>query len=170
MRGLSVPREPRDRPIHAETASWHGLADPFDPIEAMRHSAAELREFSTDLAPLGSPRGEKENSGKSAEGTKHGRVSRSGTPRRASSTGYRQHDHRQTFPRHRTPVPAPKRAMASAMTGQPPIIINAAMATRTAEAFGDEAADARGGQTGNEQPDRHATDGQIVGPASIPCD
>ena len=25
------------------TASWHGLADPFDPVEALRHSAAYLR-------------------------------------------------------------------------------------------------------------------------------
>jgi hypothetical protein len=25
------------------TASWHGLVDPFDPIEALRHSAAYLR-------------------------------------------------------------------------------------------------------------------------------
>jgi soluble lytic murein transglycosylase-like protein len=25
------------------TASWHGLADPFDPIEVLRHSAAYLR-------------------------------------------------------------------------------------------------------------------------------
>jgi hypothetical protein len=28
-----------------QTASWHGLADPFDPIEALRHSAGYLREF-----------------------------------------------------------------------------------------------------------------------------
>jgi len=27
------------------TASWHGLVDPFDPIEALRHSAAYLREL-----------------------------------------------------------------------------------------------------------------------------
>ena len=28
-----------------QTAGWHGLADPFDPIEALRHSAAYLREL-----------------------------------------------------------------------------------------------------------------------------
>jgi hypothetical protein len=28
-----------------QTADWHGLADPFDPIEALRHSAAYLREL-----------------------------------------------------------------------------------------------------------------------------
>jgi soluble lytic murein transglycosylase-like protein len=27
------------------TASWHGLGDPFNPIEALRHSAAYLREL-----------------------------------------------------------------------------------------------------------------------------
>jgi soluble lytic murein transglycosylase-like protein len=27
------------------TATWHGLADPFDPIESLRHSAAYLREL-----------------------------------------------------------------------------------------------------------------------------
>ena len=27
------------------TASWHGLSDPFDPIESLRHSAAYLREL-----------------------------------------------------------------------------------------------------------------------------
>jgi soluble lytic murein transglycosylase-like protein len=27
------------------TADWHGLADPFDPIEALRHSAGYLREL-----------------------------------------------------------------------------------------------------------------------------
>jgi soluble lytic murein transglycosylase-like protein len=27
------------------TASWHGLADPFDPMESLRHSAACLREL-----------------------------------------------------------------------------------------------------------------------------
>jgi hypothetical protein len=32
-----------------QTASWHGLADPFDPFEALRHSAAYLREL-TGLA------------------------------------------------------------------------------------------------------------------------
>ena len=38
------------------TASWHGLADPFEPIEALRHSAAYLRNCSTDLAILDSRR------------------------------------------------------------------------------------------------------------------
>ena len=28
-----------------QTASWHGLSDRFDPIEALRHSAAYLREL-----------------------------------------------------------------------------------------------------------------------------
>jgi soluble lytic murein transglycosylase-like protein len=34
------------------TASWHGLVDPFDPIEALRHSAAYLRELWIGLAIL----------------------------------------------------------------------------------------------------------------------
>jgi soluble lytic murein transglycosylase-like protein len=28
-----------------QTAGWHGLANPFDPIEALRHSAGYLREL-----------------------------------------------------------------------------------------------------------------------------
>ena len=35
------------------TASWHGLADPFDPIEALRHSAAYLRELVDQFGNLG---------------------------------------------------------------------------------------------------------------------
>ena len=35
------------------TASWHGLADPFDPIEALRHSAAYLRELLDQFGNLG---------------------------------------------------------------------------------------------------------------------
>jgi soluble lytic murein transglycosylase-like protein len=35
------------------TASWHGLADPFDPIEALRHSAAYLRELLNQFGNLG---------------------------------------------------------------------------------------------------------------------
>ena len=35
------------------TASWHGLADPFDPIEALRHSAAYLRELLDRFGNLG---------------------------------------------------------------------------------------------------------------------
>src|ERR1700751_1096813 len=35
------------------TASWHGLADPFDPIEALRHSAAYLRELVNQFGNLG---------------------------------------------------------------------------------------------------------------------
>jgi hypothetical protein len=35
------------------TASWHGLADPFDPIEALRHSAAYLRELLNRFGNLG---------------------------------------------------------------------------------------------------------------------
>src|SRR6202035_2773403 len=31
------------------TASWHGLADPFEPVEALRHSAAYLRELLDNL-------------------------------------------------------------------------------------------------------------------------
>jgi hypothetical protein len=36
-----------------QTASWHGLADPFDPIEALRHSAAYLRELRERFGNLG---------------------------------------------------------------------------------------------------------------------
>ncbi len=36
-----------------QTASWHGLADPFDPIEALRHSAAYLRELRDRFGNLG---------------------------------------------------------------------------------------------------------------------
>jgi hypothetical protein len=35
------------------TADWHGLADPFDPIEALRHSAAYLRELRDRFGNLG---------------------------------------------------------------------------------------------------------------------
>ena len=35
------------------TASWHGLADPFDPIESLRHSAAYLRELVDQFGNLG---------------------------------------------------------------------------------------------------------------------
>jgi soluble lytic murein transglycosylase-like protein len=35
------------------TASWHGLADPFDPVEALRHSAAYLRELLNRFGNLG---------------------------------------------------------------------------------------------------------------------
>jgi hypothetical protein len=35
------------------TASWHCLADPFDPIEALRHSAAYLRELVNQFGKLG---------------------------------------------------------------------------------------------------------------------
>src|SRR6516162_5301301 len=35
------------------TASWHGLADPFNPIEALRHSAAYLRELLDRFGNLG---------------------------------------------------------------------------------------------------------------------
>jgi hypothetical protein len=35
------------------TASWHGLADPFDPIEALRHSAGYLRELRDRFGNLG---------------------------------------------------------------------------------------------------------------------
>ena len=35
------------------TASWHGLADPFDPIEALRHSAGYLRELRDQFGNLG---------------------------------------------------------------------------------------------------------------------
>jgi soluble lytic murein transglycosylase-like protein len=35
------------------TASWHDLADPFDPIEALRHSAAYLRELVNQFGNLG---------------------------------------------------------------------------------------------------------------------
>ena len=34
------------------TASWHGLADPFDPMESLRHSAAYLRELLNRFGPL----------------------------------------------------------------------------------------------------------------------
>ena len=36
-----------------QTASWHGLADPFDPIEALRHSASYLRELHAQFGNLG---------------------------------------------------------------------------------------------------------------------
>ena len=35
------------------TASWHGLADPFDPMESLRHSAAYLRELLNRFGNLG---------------------------------------------------------------------------------------------------------------------
>ena len=35
------------------TASWHGLADPFEPVEALRHSAAYLRELLDRFGNLG---------------------------------------------------------------------------------------------------------------------
>jgi soluble lytic murein transglycosylase-like protein len=35
------------------TASWHGLANPFDPVEALRHSAAYLRELLDRFGNLG---------------------------------------------------------------------------------------------------------------------
>ena len=35
------------------TASWHGLADPFDPIEALRHSAEYLRQLREQFGNLG---------------------------------------------------------------------------------------------------------------------
>jgi len=35
------------------TASWHGLVDPFDPIEALRHSAAYLHELLGRFGNLG---------------------------------------------------------------------------------------------------------------------
>ena len=36
-----------------QTASWHGLADPFDPIEALRHSAGYLLELRDRFGNLG---------------------------------------------------------------------------------------------------------------------
>jgi soluble lytic murein transglycosylase-like protein len=35
------------------TASWHGLADPLDPIESLRHSSAYLRELLNQFGNLG---------------------------------------------------------------------------------------------------------------------
>jgi len=35
------------------TADWHGLADPFDPIEALKHSASYLRELREKFGNLG---------------------------------------------------------------------------------------------------------------------
>ena len=35
------------------TASWHGLADPLDPIEALRHSASYLQELLNQFGNLG---------------------------------------------------------------------------------------------------------------------
>jgi Transglycosylase SLT domain len=35
------------------TADWHGLADPFDPIEALKHSASYLRELRDKFGNLG---------------------------------------------------------------------------------------------------------------------
>jgi hypothetical protein len=36
-----------------QTASWHGLSNRFDPIEALRHSAAYLRELMNQFGNLG---------------------------------------------------------------------------------------------------------------------
>jgi len=36
-----------------QTASWHGLADPFNPVEALRHSASYLRELRDQFGNLG---------------------------------------------------------------------------------------------------------------------
>ena len=36
-----------------QTADWHGLADPFDPIEALQHSARYLRELREKFGNLG---------------------------------------------------------------------------------------------------------------------
>jgi hypothetical protein len=36
-----------------QTAGWHGLANPFDPIEALRHSAGYLRELRDRFGNLG---------------------------------------------------------------------------------------------------------------------
>jgi hypothetical protein len=36
-----------------QTASWHGLADPFDPIQALHHSAVYLRELRDRFGNLG---------------------------------------------------------------------------------------------------------------------
>jgi Transglycosylase SLT domain len=36
-----------------QTAGWHGLVDPFDPIEALRHSAGYLRELRDRFGNLG---------------------------------------------------------------------------------------------------------------------
>jgi soluble lytic murein transglycosylase-like protein len=36
-----------------QTASWHGLADPFDPTEALRHSASYLRKLRDQFGNLG---------------------------------------------------------------------------------------------------------------------
>src|SRR5436853_5287570 len=36
-----------------QTATWHGLADPFDPIEALHHSAVYLRELRDRFGNLG---------------------------------------------------------------------------------------------------------------------
>ena len=54
MRALSAPREPQESlNLCRATASWHGLADPFDPIESLRHSAAYLRELMDQFGNLG---------------------------------------------------------------------------------------------------------------------
>jgi Transglycosylase SLT domain len=36
-----------------QTASWHGLADPFDPIQALHHSASYLHDLLTQFGNLG---------------------------------------------------------------------------------------------------------------------
>jgi hypothetical protein len=36
-----------------QTASWHGLADPFNPVDALRHSARYLRELRDQFGNLG---------------------------------------------------------------------------------------------------------------------
>ena len=52
MRGLSAPREPQVSP---NSCGQHGLADPFDPIEALRHSAAYLHELLNQFGNLALP-------------------------------------------------------------------------------------------------------------------
>src|ERR1700756_4510278 len=56
-RPLSAPVSPKGAQGIAQfmpaTASWHGLADPFEPVEALRHSAAYLRELLNQFGNLG---------------------------------------------------------------------------------------------------------------------
>jgi soluble lytic murein transglycosylase-like protein len=45
------PTGAEEAQVMPRTTSWHGLADPFDPIEALRHSAAYLRDARTRFQP-----------------------------------------------------------------------------------------------------------------------
>ena len=53
MRGRSPKGAEGIAQFLPSTASWHGLADPFDPTESLWHSAAYLRELLNRFGNLG---------------------------------------------------------------------------------------------------------------------